>query len=215
MKSILQEASTIAKAIEQGWQEAGQPMEFSIKILELPQRNFIGLTVRSAKIAFMFNGVAKASEQAPKQQRNTPAPRERRENRPEQPSVARPARERDMAPKKERPIIERAERVERPSDDKVPATARRNEALWSNEMVTFAQGWFGTALKHMERQNITFTIEPQHFYLRITLSQPILADEGQEKHLLASISLLMLSALKKEFRKALRGHKIVLTHPKD
>ena len=225
MKSIIQEASTIAKAVELGWREAGEPKEFSVKVLELPEHNFIGMTTRSAKIAFIFNGVI--AKPAPEQQRAVArqAPREPRKDFTPRP----PARE-QFAPKKEqpRPSYERpAERSaaeqERPAASyQAPArqpeqrddafAKRRHDGLWNDDMVALARTWFTTALKDMDGSDITFTIEPQNYYLRITLSRPILANEGQEKHLLASLSLLLFSTIKKEFRKALRGHKVVLTH---
>jgi hypothetical protein len=225
MKSILQEASTIAKAVEQGWKEAGEPQEFSVKILELPQRNFIGLTTRSAKIAFIFNGAPLKPEHAPKHHQKAHAPRERKEtftpsagqprqhhnaqqqaqhNQP-QPQIQREQRD-AFAPKKERTFTPVA------ASEGQAFAKKRPEGFWTEEMVTYARDWFATSLKHMDRPDITFTIEPQTFYLRVTLSKPVFAEEGQEKHLLASISSLMLATIKKQFRKALRGHKIVLTH---
>jgi hypothetical protein len=51
MRSVIHEASSIAKAIEQGWIKAGKPRNFSVKIFEEPQRSFFGLfTAKSAKI---------------------------------------------------------------------------------------------------------------------------------------------------------------------
>lgn len=62
----MEEASSIAKAIETAWNRAGQPTEFSIKVLELPQTSFFGLkTSKSAKVAFFFNeatGTVKAKD---------------------------------------------------------------------------------------------------------------------------------------------------------
>jgi hypothetical protein len=56
MKSLMEEASSIFKAIETAWNRAGKPQEFSIKILEHPEKSFFGLnTVKSAKIAILFN----------------------------------------------------------------------------------------------------------------------------------------------------------------
>ena len=56
MKSIMEEASSITKAIENAWNRAGQPQEFSVKILELPKTSVFWLkTAKSAKIAFFFN----------------------------------------------------------------------------------------------------------------------------------------------------------------
>lgn len=230
MKSILQEASTIAKAVEQGWREAGEPQEFSVKILELPQRNFIGLTTRSAKIAFIFNGAPLKPENAPRHTQKPYAPRERKETftpsagQPRQHHHAQPqSHQHPVAPQ---PQIQREQRdafapkKERTFTPETPSASaegqafakKRPEGFWTEDMVVYAREWFGTSLKHMDRPDITFTIEPQTFYLRITLSKPVFAEEGQEKHLLASISSLMLATIKKQFRKALRGHKIVLTH---
>jgi predicted RNA-binding protein Jag len=55
MKSIMEEASSISKAIDQAWHRAGKPTEFTIKILELPERNLFGITTKSAKVAFFFD----------------------------------------------------------------------------------------------------------------------------------------------------------------
>lgn len=51
MKSIVQEASSVAKAIEKGLEKVGNPRDFSIKVLEYPEKNFFGLTTKPAKIA--------------------------------------------------------------------------------------------------------------------------------------------------------------------
>lgn len=74
MKSIMEEASTITKAIENAWNRAGQPQEFSVKILEHPKTAFFGLkTEKSAKIAFFFTEVIQKAKdqiyQRPIQQR--------------------------------------------------------------------------------------------------------------------------------------------------
>lgn len=70
----MEEASSIAKAIETAWNRAGQPAEFSVKVLELPQTSFFGLkTSKSAKVAFFFNEATvtiKSKDYAP-QQRHT------------------------------------------------------------------------------------------------------------------------------------------------
>ena len=54
MKSIMEEASSVIKAIEKGWIQAGKPQEFTIKVFEEATKNFIGMTVRPAKIAIFF-----------------------------------------------------------------------------------------------------------------------------------------------------------------
>ncbi len=55
MKSIMEEASSISKAIDQAWNRAGRPSDFSVKVFEESKRNMFGLTTRPAKIALFFD----------------------------------------------------------------------------------------------------------------------------------------------------------------
>lgn len=59
MKSIIEEASSIVKAIEAAWIRAEKPQEFSVKIFEEPEKNFFGMVTKSAKIALIFKHVEK------------------------------------------------------------------------------------------------------------------------------------------------------------
>ena len=55
MKSIMEEASSIMEAIQKGWDRAGKPHEFSVKVFEDAETSFFGMrTVKSAKIALFY-----------------------------------------------------------------------------------------------------------------------------------------------------------------
>ena len=56
LKSIVEEASSIAKAIEKAWQSAGRPSEFTVKVFEQPERSFFGFTKKPAKVGLFFSG---------------------------------------------------------------------------------------------------------------------------------------------------------------
>ena len=68
MKSIIQEASTLTKAIEQGWIKAGKPNLFSIKIMQEPSKNFIGMTMQTAKIVVFCGRLDEIDTASPQQQ---------------------------------------------------------------------------------------------------------------------------------------------------
>lgn len=57
MKSIVEEASSIAKALEKAWTRAGKPAQFSVKVFELPEKNFFGLTTKQAKVGIFFENI--------------------------------------------------------------------------------------------------------------------------------------------------------------
>lgn len=54
MKSLVEEASSIAKAIEKAWERAGKPHNFSVKIYETGEKNFLGFSKKSAKVGIFF-----------------------------------------------------------------------------------------------------------------------------------------------------------------
>lgn len=54
MKSLVEEASTIVKALEKAWTRAGKPQTFSVKIFEEEETNFFGFTKKSAKVGIFF-----------------------------------------------------------------------------------------------------------------------------------------------------------------
>ncbi len=63
MRSVIQEAATIAQAVELGWIKAGKPKDFAVKVFEEPQTKFFGfVTVKKAKIGIFI-------EDRPQQQR--------------------------------------------------------------------------------------------------------------------------------------------------
>ncbi len=55
MKSIIEQASSIIKAIEKAWNQAEKPKEFSIKVFEQEERNFFGMATKPAKIGIFFS----------------------------------------------------------------------------------------------------------------------------------------------------------------
>lgn len=209
MKSIMHEASSLGKALEQGWLKAGQPQEFSVKVLEEPKKNFWGFTTVSAKVALFFEDrqpVAEIRHKISKKESRfkelTPreqALREQPSRMSFQTSEKRWEKPTKIVARREAEIIE-------------PSVAKQRQPLWNDDMVRSAQEWLQTTLKIMELGTTTFTIEPQRWHLRITLSGPLYHESQKEKHMLASLATLLLETLKRQFKTGLRGHKIVLTH---
>lgn len=54
MKSLVEEASSVAKAIEKAWIRAGKPTSFSVKVYEEAQSGFLGFNSKPAKIGLFF-----------------------------------------------------------------------------------------------------------------------------------------------------------------
>jgi len=181
MKSLMEEASSISKAIEKGWLNAGKPAEFTIKVYEEAEKNFFGMTTKPAKIGIFFTEPKRAEGR----QRRKAEPRQQR---PRSLTAREPRREAKPEEKRE---------------DLGP--------IWSDEMVASAKEWISNILQYMDFGHIPFTIEPSRFHLRITFEKGVLIDKDKQKHLFAIFSGLLLTMLKRQYKRPLRGYKVVLT----
>ncbi len=191
MKSLMEEASSISKAIEKGWTNAGKPKEFTIKVYEEPQRNFIGMTIRPAKIGIFFTEPIKQAIDTRRIKPKAPAPAQ-------QPRVI------------ER-IKEEPRRETKPLEERPPKKLEDLGPIWSDEMVSSGKEWVTELLKYMGFGHISFTIEPVRFHLRINFQQGLIEDKEKQKHLFAVLSGLLLTMLKRQCKRPLRGYKVVLT----
>ncbi|MGE0207308.1 MAG: hypothetical protein AB7R69_05675 [Candidatus Babeliales bacterium] len=206
MKSIIQEGSSVFKALEKAWLSAGSPKEFSVKVFEEPQKNFIGMTVKSAKIGIFFDEKAMAPQAYKKQPESRPQQREApRESLKKQSEI--------IARQPRKPLQEEPKKhiktEEKPAVQQASSTQKRT--VWADDMIANARIWIASALEAMDKKDISFSTQANNYYLRITFEKPLLGDEEKERQLFRSFSFLLLQALKRKFKRPLRGFKIVLT----
>ena len=220
MKSVIHEASSIIKAIDQAWEKAGKPTDFSVKILEEAQKNFFGFTVRSAKVALFFDREDKQPKGLHIKQAGKMTTRMHKGTEPRRVAPARPqpeARIREAqkaphpTPEQHAPAVAPAKPIKKPAVES-PKPAKQFNPLWNDEMISYVNEWMAQTLGDMNMSQVRFAVEPSRFHLHITFSQPILPDKMQERKLFASFALLILESLKHRFKLGLHGHKIVLAH---
>jgi len=106
MKSIIEQASSIMKAIEKAWNQAEQPKEFSIKIFEKEERNFFGMATKPAKIGIFFGDKPIIHEK--------PAQKPRPEIKECRPASIKPVAEKTLEKPDHKPTI-KPEEQRRPS----------------------------------------------------------------------------------------------------
>ena len=234
----MEEASSIAKAIENAWARAGQPQEFSIKVLEYPRTSFFGLkTAKSAKIAFFFTEVAQKAKELPKQRPITPrspqvretASREQeqpkattsgRTERPERSSTPAPRHDqRRAAPhrpeRQERHPSQHSPRYEQRSEPQRPVSDQKERSFeprenWTPELVEIAKDWLKETLNLFGKSDIVITSYVNQNYLKLALSHSVSSDSRQEETQLKSWGNLAMEALREKTNKPLRNLRIIL-----
>lgn len=207
MKSIVEEASSLAKAIENGWVRAGKPEEFTVRIFEEPEKNFLGFSKKPAKVGIFYK----------------------------EPIIQQPARGKDQKQAQVRPLInqknlpEKARVEQKPKLEQRPlAVSRQQTAVktavqpttktvdapkahkWSPELMEGSKEWINVMLKTIKKEDIQFTIEPQQYFLTINFAKPILQDKRKEQLLFRNWAHLLLQVLRHRFKHGLRGYKIII-----
>jgi len=214
MKSMLLEASSILKAIEKAWADSGKPREFTIKILEEGEKNFLGFSKRPAIISIAFDPkkvtiekekTAPAAQQSTKwgekgrgeQQKNMGSRTPRREfGKPAPSSTSASPR-----PTKER-TFERTE-------NKRPFNTDTDFENWTEELADDVKVVLKEAVSIMGGAE-TFTTRLDKKMMMISFNQPVCERAEDERQLFASLSYMLIQILKKKHKKKFKGYHIIL-----
>jgi len=225
MKSIIEQASSIIKAIEKAWIQAEKPKEFSIKIFETEEKNFFGITTKPAKVGIFFG--------------------EKNENKftASGKSVTKPHAEiKECRPEPQpRPRIEKIKQVEqahtqqispsnhsaqpKPKEAVTSAVAHEGKkkeeqkkyipAVWSEAMINSVSSWLKTTLELMGMNSIQFTYETAGKNLKLMFNAPLVANPFHEKQLFRSFAHLIMSSLRNQYKQEIRDLRVILISNKE
>jgi predicted RNA-binding protein Jag len=206
MKSIMEEASSVAKAIEKGWIRAGKPQEFSVKVFEEAQKNFIGMTTKPAKIALFFEERNTQSSHQKSQPTLRPIQPQQQKR---QPQTQQPQRAQQPASKAQQPP--RPERSKRDISSESQSQSLQNAPTpWNPDLTDAAQSWVKDSLALLNLGHIPFTVTPDRFALKISFSSPLVDKPEKEKMLFRSWAYLIMQTLRQKYKRPLKGLKIIL-----
>lgn len=194
----MEEASSIAKAIEKGWARAGKPQEFTVKVFEEAQKNFIGMTTKPAKIGLFFeeNSIASAKQGS----------RDRMPVRKTQPShTQKQPQGQQSQPRHAQTQPQRQERPQPQQRKEAPTTSP-----WSNELIEAAREWVQDSLTMLGQKNATFSVDVDRYALKLQFNQLITKNGDREKMLFRAWAYLIMQALRQKFKRPLKGLKIIL-----
>lgn len=226
MKSIIEQASSVMKAIEKAWNQAEKPKEFSIKIFEEEERNFFGMSTKPAKVGIFFGDKPASHEK--------PAYKPRQEIKECRPTFVKTSADRSPLSKVAPKITE--EKIEskkiQPTQPRthnrpekippVPAKAdkaeteikpRRVPATWNDTMVGTTHNWIKQTLSLMGLAAVDFNSEVAGKNLKLTFNTPLIADPIQEKQLFRSFAHLIMSSLRNQYKQEIKDLKVVLIRP--
>lgn len=203
MKSIMEEASSVAKAIEKGWARAGKPQEFTVKVFEEAQTSFFGLfSSKPAKIGLFFQETT--TNQSMRHQKDR-AP----QNAPKKYTANVQAQQ--SQPVRQQQQVRPPAAPQQPRPERTPRTELHSTTPWSPELMQAAEEWVKDSLQLMSLSSVSFNLEADRYALKFTFSKPLLELNEKEKMLFRSWAYLIMQALRQKFKRPLKGLKVILT----
>lgn len=204
MKSIIEEASSIIKAIEKAWLQAGKPQEFSIKIFQHAEKNFLGMTTKSAKIAILFETASEKSQETTEKkgfkQKSTSPKQKAFDEKQTQPTTEQKNSHRE--PKE--PTPQAIPTAEKKSSKKI-------ENFWSEPMLGEVTQWLKNTLDLIGKSDAQFNFDQKRYYLKVNFTKPLFEDSEKERTIFRSFSYLLIQVLRNKFKRNLRGFKVILS----
>jgi len=213
MKSILQEANSIERAIDKAWNQAGKPKEFSIKVLDEGERNFLGLSRRPAIVTILYKPEkATAAQQIRKDRDESP-----REDWRERRDRAQQSRETRVEGTRPQPDARRQDNKtgRRYAGSEEQRTAFQNtlEEGWRDQWKDFVHHEIREVLRLM---GITVMVEAtviEEKTLSLSFAQPAMDDNEEQKLLFTALAYVGLQFLKRMYKNRFAGLKVVVTGP--
>jgi len=202
MKSIVEEASSIIKAIEKAWIRAGNPREFSVKVFEESQKSFFGLTTsKQAKVGVFFE-----IEPMPEGHRSHGAPKEDYKHKKSMPQQAQRSEPVIKMMHKPIPVPKEAEAAGVEAD-----IEQKKRIAWHDDMLTAVSKWLNDLLKIANMGPFQHTMTVVNNRLIVIFEKPILEEGEKAAQIYRSLSYLLIGMVRSKFKKEFRFLKIVLT----
>lgn len=218
---MLHEASSIEKAIKKAWSDAGKPAEFTIKILEAGQTNFLGLSKRPAIISITYEPKKQplknqsSNVNKPGQKPNTvlgvknPAGNRQQQIRPkdqqirpqqipQQNKVQRPQQNQQLQQRNTQPY------------QQLSAEQPQEIVVWQQEWVSVIKSNLDEILNLLEVK-VEYSTAINKKILTVSFDNHVLEDTLEEKQLFMSLSYLLIQLLKRSYKKKFRGFQLTIT----
>lgn len=220
MRSLLVQASTVEKAVEQGWINAGQPTEFTIKIHDFGKKNFLGFTKKPAIISIVYEPqkqTAMTKGEPAKRISRKPRGRSGKDSKTQPSTKDRGTKtRRDTKSSRERKTQEkkqpqkRVQAKDKPREERKPKETTPREDFWTDLLIADVTQWLTEMIKSLGI-SATFKVKAVKKILTLSFDQEIFEKHEEEKYLFSGLSYLLIQFLKKKHKKKFQGYKLLIS----
>lgn len=210
---MLHEASTIAKAIEKAWNESGKPVEFTIKVLETGEKNFLGFTKRPSIVSITFDprkqpyAGQRAQREIPNRNINQSSARDHDLEKNRNLDKVRQEPRPNIPSKQERPLYQTQQQ---PAQKQQTQLREIQDEPWTEQWTDHVTLSLKEILQHLQITT-PFSAKSSMKALTITFEKRLCESHDDERALFISLSYLLIQFLKKKFKKKFRGYQLIVT----
>jgi predicted RNA-binding protein Jag len=216
MKSMLQEASSVLKAVEKAWNEAGNPQEFTIKILEKGEKGFLGLSGgRPAVVSITYQPirdirkprefVQKDAFQKDKRYQQQPKPVTQVAKKPSGILDSLFGKKVEKPQQQQRP---QQQKIVQPSSGQPAGQSKRMDA-WRKEFVDNVSIWLKEMMQIMG-VDVTINFKHDQRILNVFIDKRVFKDSEEEKLFFISLSHLLMQFLKRKYKKKFANYYLII-----
>jgi predicted RNA-binding protein Jag len=231
MRSFLVQASSVEKAIEKGWTEAGSPTEFTVKIHEFGEKGFLGITKKQAIISIIYEPQKQTTLAAQPSQQQKPQPRpydgESRRPYPQQPKRHPQRGQGAQFSHKQHPEQRQTPTNVSPTHvsttpvsttqvsttqvSTTPSAMPQGEIVfWSDAFINDVSEWLTDLVKIMNF-SVSFNVKVNKKNLSLIFNRNLLENKDEERLLFSGLSYLLVQSLKKKYKKKFQGYRLILS----
>ncbi|RTL07500.1 hypothetical protein EKK58_01995 [Candidatus Dependentiae bacterium] len=228
MKSLIEEASTIGKAIEKAWERAGKPQSFSIKVFENPEYGFLGITKRYGKIALFFeeailhDPIKKNTTSAGDFKKNKLPKHQLKNEASVRPKEKHKKEASSFEGKEDTQYIQSIglqNQKEKNSSmlpgeldhKKEPLKKQHPQYIWTNSMVAHANGIIKQMIHLMGRPDVHFTIQSEHPNLKVIFDGLLVNEPKKEYAFYKHFAHIIITSLRTKFKTEFKHLRLVLS----
>ncbi len=217
MKSMLQEASTVFKAVEKAWNNCGQPEGFSVKILEFGNKSFWGMTKNPAVISFSYDPktqTRKASLDVNKSRFEKKSPTAHRVSRKQQNSISQKASDFISS------VLGGSKDHKKDQDFSSRKNIQKKSVQPQQKREAFDKGWtketaddvmvYLKELMSVMGINTELKYKIDQKLLNVYIDKRILRENEDEKLLFISLSHIVMQFLKRKHKKKFKHYYLII-----
>ncbi len=206
MKSVIAQASSISAAIKQAWTDAGMPTEFTVKVLDFGEKNFLGFQKRPAVVSVLYVAYKQsAPSKADKVKQVAAKPRPQQNAR--QKTTSAPSRTSSTRTRPDRARLDR-NRPDRTQSVK-ENTPQEEREFWAEPLQNDLTAWLKELTSSM-KITIPFKTDVEKKTLTVTFEQNLMEAREDERYLFSGLSFLLIQFLKKKHKKKFQGYRLLI-----